>query len=308
MNILNYSKTKHFFMNQFLIALFILCSTVEGIAQQSKNQTLTLDSLNLLGQKILYGPDFESRKAAHDQFYNKIVDLLKQPTAYSIDFEPVKNLVKLVAPDNQFKLITWNLPTQADHYQYFAFVMINPEKTKETKLLFELKDKHEDAQKPENKTYRSATWYGCLYYKIIKTKDKKKEYYTLLGWDGHDSYTNKKVIDVLHFDQKGDVVFGAPLFEGLKRKQHRVIFEYSKEVSMSLNWNEQLDMIVFDHLSPPDDKLIDQYAFYGPDMSFDGFKWEKGKWKYYEKIDVKNNSKNGGNNLRPIERGLEKKQ
>lgn len=298
---------KHFFWRIFLIVLVELL-LVSNALQAQKNKVVVSDSLNFWGQQILNGPDFETRKLANDRFYAHIVELLNQPLAYSLDLESVKNLVKLTSPDNQFKIITWNLPTQADHLQYFAFVLLNPEKSKQSKLLFELKDKHEDAQKPENKTYRSATWYGCLYYKIIKTKDKKKEYYTLLGWDGHDSYTNKKVIDVLHFDSKGDVVFGAPLFEGLKRKQHRVIFEYSKEVSMSLNWNEQMDMIVFDHLSPPDDKLMDQYAFYGPDMSFDGFKWEKGKWKYFEKIDVKNNSKNGGNNLRPIERGLEKKQ
>ena len=306
MNRMNYLKTKQFFWAKFQIGFIFFLFSLSVHAQ--KGNTASFDSLHILGQQILYGADFESRQAAHNLFYTKIVDLLKQPLAYSLDFEPVKNLVKLVSPDNRFKIITWNLPTQADHYQYFAFVLLNPEKNKELKLLFELKDKHEEAEKPENKTYRSATWYGCLYYKIIKTKDKKKEYYTVLGWDGHDSYTNKKVIDVIHFDQRGDLVFGAPLFEGLKRKQHRVIFEYSKEVSMSLNWNDQVEMIVFDHLSPADDKLIDQYAFYGPDMSFDGFKWEKGKWKYFEKIDVKNATRNPGSISRPVERGLDKKQ
>ena len=35
------------------------------------------------------------------------------------------------------------------------------------------------------------SWFGALYYKIIPVV-KNKTYYTLLGWDGNDMFSNKK--------------------------------------------------------------------------------------------------------------------
>jgi hypothetical protein len=57
---------------------------------------------------------------------------------------------------------------------------------------------------------------------------------------------------------------------------------------MSINYDERLDMIVFDHLAPFEPILSGNFAFYGPDGSFDGFKFENGSFRWYRDVDARN--------------------
>ena len=81
-----------------------------------------------------------------------------------------------------------------------------------------------------------------------------------------------------------------PVFDGDKDNPQakRVIFEYTRQVSMNLNYDPSKSMIVFDHLAPPDPKLKGKFDLYGPDMSYDGYKLVNGRWKLQEDIDLKN--------------------
>jgi hypothetical protein len=56
---------------------------------------------------------------------------------------------------------------------------------------------------------------------------------------------------------------------------------------MSLAWNSKMKMIIFDHLAPPNSSYTGNYAYYGPDFSYDGFRFEEGKWELVEKVDVR---------------------
>ena len=51
----------------------------------------------------------------------------------------------------------------------------------------------------------------ALYYKIIPVIKKNKTYYTLLGWDGNDMFSNKKIIEILEF-KKSKLQFGNSMF------------------------------------------------------------------------------------------------
>ena len=55
-----------------------------------------------------------------------------------------------------------------------------------------------------------------------------------------------------------------------------------------LRWEKKKKMIVFDHLSPAAIRYNGIYEFYGPDFSVDGYKFKKGKWRYFNDIDVRN--------------------
>jgi hypothetical protein len=109
----------------------------------------------------------------------------------------------------------------------------------------------------------------------------------LLGWKGNTVKSNKKVIEVLSF--KNDrPVFGHTVFDGNGKTRKRVVFEYTRQASMLLNYDEDQHLIVFDHLSPPDKKLTGKYDFYGPDLSYDGYRFTNGRWRYVENLDMKN--------------------
>jgi hypothetical protein len=57
---------------------------------------------------------------------------------------------------------------------------------------------------------------------------------------------------------------------------------------MTLVWDEKYRRIIFDHLSPAYPELEGQYQFYGPDFSYDGFRYKKGKWVFEEMLDPRN--------------------
>jgi len=57
---------------------------------------------------------------------------------------------------------------------------------------------------------------------------------------------------------------------------------------MSLQWNEKMNMIIFDHLSPSKPSYTGNYQFYGPDFSYDGLEVVNGYWDLVEDIDIRN--------------------
>ena len=79
-----------------------------------------------------------------------------------------------------------------------------------------------------------------------------------------------------------------PIFEGNGKTRERVVFEYTRQVSMLLKYVPDQDLIVFDHLAPPDAKLKNQHNTYGPDMTYDGYKLKNGKWVYVDNLDMRN--------------------
>jgi hypothetical protein len=53
---------------------------------------------------------------------------------------------------------------------------------------------------------------------------------------------------------------------------------------MTLNYDDERKMIVFDHLSSPNDKTADLPFTYVPDGSYDGFKWDKDHWEFVDNV------------------------
>ena len=57
---------------------------------------------------------------------------------------------------------------------------------------------------------------------------------------------------------------------------------------MMMRYIPELDMIVFDHLSPSRPEYAGDLRFYGPDFSYDGFKFIKGVWVLQSDLDLRN--------------------
>ena len=68
----------------------------------------------------------------------------------------------------------------------------------------------------------------------------------------------------------------------------RLVLEYSKQVAISVRYDELTDMITFDHLVPFHPIYERNYEFYGPDGSFDGLEFSDGIWIYQDDIDARN--------------------
>jgi hypothetical protein len=54
---------------------------------------------------------------------------------------------------------------------------------------------------------------------------------------------------------------------------------------MILRYNAKQDMIILDHLAPPEPRFTNMFHYYGPDFSYDAFIFRGGKWILQSDID-----------------------
>ena len=185
----------------------------------------------------------------------------------------------------------WNVAFEDGSFQYHSVMRHRPDKKSVVVTIFE---DTEDWERIERKSIRPNKWYGALYYRILSDRHKGKTYYTIMGWDGKDNITNRKVVDVITLQGKS-VVLGSSIFKDANdRPAHRLIYEYANDVSMALNYDEKEKMIIMDHLAPEDSRFEGQYQFYGPDFSYDALQFKKGEWLLLKDVFAKNR---GLNNL-----------
>lgn len=233
------------------------------------------------------------------QLLDDFNQLLAMPGSFDVSLNELsKDIGILTSPDNKFRIIHWNIGKSDGTYEYFGFIQSYYtevtktsafHKTKKTTLqLYPLIDKSAEIKNPDNAITDNKKWYGALYSRIIEKEYHGKTYYTLLGWDGNDKFSQKKIIEVLTFDQKGVPHFGADIFNYERKYPKRVIFEYSASCTMSLRYSAKKDSIVFGHLAPIEPQLEGQYQYYCNDMSSDGFGFHKGKWNYGADINALN--------------------
>ena len=224
------------------------------------------------------------------QFKNGIHYALTQDPHGEMRFDSLKSKkVMLVSPDKQIRIFTWDVRSADLSHTSFGFLQAYNKKSKQYEL-YELKDRSESVRDPENTTLDCSKWYGAYYFSISEKKYKKKKYYILLGWDGNNQSTNKKLIEILSINDKGFPKFGAdPVLSDEKGKfKKRIIFEYKAGLVMSLRFDEEKDGILFDHLSPSETGLEGVYSFYGPDFTYDMLHFKDGKWQYVKNVDARN--------------------
>src|SRR6185436_1394299 len=235
--------------------------------------------LKISGDSILRGSSDSVRQLSSLAFHANFEELLNNPESFKYAFDSLKNVSVLSPGDKTIRIYTWCVPAVSkDQYNYFGFVQLYDKKLNKINL-FALRDTMLPTEEAEKKSLNADSWFGSLYYKIIEGKFKGDKIYTLLGWRGNNRLTTIKVIDILIIN-KGRPKFGAPLFKTEKGFKHRIIFEYTSQAVMSLRYNERKKMIVFDHLSPVNPGLKGRYESYGPDMSYDAYKFKGGKWAY----------------------------
>lgn len=243
------------------------------------------------GKEILANSVFEERQAACDTFLTVLKNYISTPQGYDDPLKSVTNMMRLVQED-EFRIYTWQMPDSTFKYLKFGLVVA---KTKKGIVVTELQDNSRMLMEPEFKKLKADNWYGAIYYKIIPTGKKRNITYTLLGF-APDETINRKIVDVISIDNRGRPQFGDKVFhfdefmdKTYRKAPMRIVLSYGGKYAASVRWNEEKEMIVMDHLSPPDPKLKGVYSTYGPDMSYDGLVWEK-DWWHLEK-EVKFNSR-----------------
>jgi len=276
-------------MKKSLLTLVFLALTLTVFAQHSDESANIRqlnkfeDSLAHLGKKMINDPNDLERKNANYAFIKTLVSALKINNSFLYHFDSIKTVNILNSPDNRFRIFSWYVMNEDGSYRFYGSIQMN---TGGPLQLFPLEDYSPLQKNPEDSVTNGRKWYGAEYYKIIPVYGPKP-YYVLLGWKGYTAESTKKVIDVISFpDNKLELGMG--VFDGNAKTRKRVVFEYTRQASMLLRYVPEQNLIVFDHLSPPDPKMKNKPETYGPDLSYDGYKLKNGRWQFVEGLDMKN--------------------
>jgi hypothetical protein len=192
---------------------------------------------------------------------------------------------KLVSDDGEVKIFSWLYMASRDKYHYTTYIQVRDRKGESA--LFRLNQSDSEKAYTENFSQSPDDWHGKVYYRILTNNYKRKTFYTLLGADFKDTKTSIKTIEVLAI-QRGKPVFRDEQFLAGGTVKDRIVLEYSAELTISLQYNERLGMIVFDHVVPLHPLYQGNYQFYGPDGSYDGYKFTEGIWVLEENVDARN--------------------
>lgn len=273
-----------------LAFLVSICSSLGTHGQVISPQDL--EKLHKMEDSLVFSADSmfnaaipDARPAYSERFARQLVRTLKIPNSYWYPFDTLKKMVNIViADDNAFRIFNWEIePTPATRRYYGAIQMAHPDLK-----LVGLNDYSAQLEAGlEDSVLPASRWFGALYYRIIAHDVNGQKVYTLFGLNSASSISNRKILDALTFTPKG-VTFGAPIFgigsQNIARQPvKRFVLEYKKDVTASMNWDPEQNMIVFDRLASVSNDPSRKYT-YVPTGQYDGFAWSDGMWNLRKDI------------------------
>jgi hypothetical protein len=271
----------------FSIALFLIFSATG----QSKKMDVSFlkskeDSLSLIGPEIINATEASKRFKADSQFTRILVRALRSSYSFYFPFDSLKSISRIYAPDSSFRIFTWQVSRDEDLHRRHGAIQMNT--TDGSLKLFPLIERSNLISQQEDTITNNEWWIAAIYYKMLLNSYNGKKYYTLLGYDEHSIRSTMKRIEVLTFDKEGKPVFGEKIFDfGLdsipQKNQTRYWIEYKKNANARMQYDEDLKMIIYDHLISETNEPSKKYT-YIPDGDYEGFKWENGKWRHIEKV------------------------
>jgi predicted HTH domain antitoxin len=228
---------------------------------------------------------FEQRVELIHDFIPKFVAILKEKNSYLYPFDNLESVVKITAPDNSFRIFTWQLKEPLGTHKYYGALQKNSEEL----ILFPLFDYSDTMDVHPQTILTHNNWYGAIYYNCLVNEVNGKNYYTLMGFDEADFVSNRKVLEIVGFDEAGKPEFGAPLLSFTDSNQvntikNRLFLEYNDKASMRLNFDMDLGLIVYDHLVAPSQAEEGAWFTYVPDGTYEGLAWKNNIWTWVEKI------------------------
>jgi len=236
------------------------------------------------GQELSFGVVDDSivtlRKSAFEKLEQILNIYINNPITF-YTFPEEANAIKVIYPkDSTFRIITWIAQFSNNEYQYGGAIQF---KENRKPIILEPTLEEEDF---ELATFDANNWLPALYYNIHEFKKDGESYYLLFGYDGYRQYSHRKWIDVLYFDDKGNPKFGENVFvfeNEQKSKIKRLVLEYAAEINIKLNFNDEENLVMYDHLIPMKSRYVNEEVFV-PDGSYEGFKLKRGKWNHIDKI------------------------
>ncbi len=243
------------------------------------------DSLKTYSIDLIQAINAQNRFKADSLFTKMFVRALKVNGSFYYPFNSLETISKLYPPDSSFRIFTWQMVINDNIIRQHGAIQM---RTADGSLkLYPLIDKSDVTINIADTIGNNKGWIGAVYYRIIENKSSNQKYYTLLGYDENNIRSNRKIIEVLNF-VNDEPEFGGRYFsfenDAVKLPtMSRYIMEYKKSTGARLTYDENLSMIVFEHLESESNEPKKKWTLI-PDGDYEGFKWNNGKWVHVEKV------------------------
>jgi hypothetical protein len=267
----------------FLILIITFsCNLLITRGQVAKNDTPVI--LERLFARISANINDSEKLKANDSIQILIDSYARSDSVFVHKFTNLRYLGQITSKDSRLKIISWNLLLKDSVSRYYCYFIHN---SREKKKTYKLTSMYHREPVRIDTIYSGDNWYGALYYDLRPVKKDNQVFWMLLGIDYGNPAVTRKIIDVLSFNPEGKVVFGKKWFETGKMTGFREVLEYGYTAVISLRFLTD-KLIVFDHLVPVSPEYLNNREFYGPDYSYDAYRFEKGVWKLKINMDVRN--------------------
>jgi hypothetical protein len=301
--------------SRLLLFLFVWGMFFGGYSQRKDIFIEREDSIVKLHKSILFDPNTIFRYQKNEQLLFLLEETLELKNSMSYPFDSLKTISVLTSPDQKIRIFTWYLVSDEGIHEHYGYLQVYDENEKRYKL-YSLIDKWKQINNPDAQVLSVWNWYGAFYTEIVEMNGaNNKKYYTLLGWNGRNIFSQSKVIEILSLNNKSVPVFGAAVFKGYaKKRTMRIVFEYAKRAPFHLNYEKQFytqksakkdkktnkyivdtlsaNMIIFNRLIPMDETLEGIPQFLVGEASLnDGFIEKDGKWLFLSDIIAGNPDK-----------------
>ncbi|MFT4061909.1 MAG: hypothetical protein QM642_06090 [Edaphocola sp.] len=269
-----------------LLAVVFLCQLSAASAFVLKKEQLGRlkmleDSMVVMADSMAHCFLPDSRIDYCVRFTKHLKQALEIPGSIDYPFARLDSFVHIVVPeDKSFRIFNWLIKPSETVRRYYGAIQVRSEEP----VFFPLKDRSEQLEKSETATLANDQWYGCELYKIMQQEVDGQKMYLLFGFNSNGATSNKKILDVLYFDN-GKPFFGAPIFEvpdarGQRlQSQSRFVLEYKKTAQIYLNYDAERKMIIYNRLisevTDPNRKNT-----YIPTGQLDGLRYENGRFIY----------------------------
>ena len=288
-----------------VILLLLLTVATMSVQAQDKARMQNYQSrLSALFLKVAEAPTDNERYLASEEAVQLLAEALEEEDSEEWKWQLPPYVSVLTSPDKLFRIFTWAVVRDNGEFECFGAVQFYNEKEELYEHLL-LNDKSDEIMNQEESVLAADQWLGAVYQELIQTTAGSHTYYTLLGWNGVDNLTERKIIEPVYI-RNGVPQFGAPLFRRM-RNQRRVVLEYNNTAVVNLRYETQVvqevervrekvkgtnryhtvekfkehkeKMIIFDEVEPQIPGMEGLFQYYVPSGTELAYAFVDGKWE-----------------------------
>lgn len=307
--------------------IVLLLLTVFGLtlsAQDKEAMRNYQKRLTTLIERIAGAPTDNERYLASEEAVQLLASALEVDESERWQWELPDYVSVLTSPDKLFRIFTWAVVRDNGEFECFGAVQYYNEKEEEYQYQL-LNDKSEEIMNREESVLTADNWFGAVYQDLIQTSAGGHTYYTLLGWNGVDNITDRKIIEPVVI-KGGTPNFGAPLFRRM-RNLRRIVLEYMNDAMVNLSYETQIvqtvehkrekvkggryrtvekvkekkeKMIIFDEVEPQVPGMEGLFQYYVPSGAEKACVFVDGKWELHDGAQGRLTDKKLNKDFKPL--------